>query len=1218
MAKLARKVTSFDDSLFCRRLEAISKSHKDDTALANLVTATRRLLSSATAIAEQVAKFLPQFTLHDDVHLWNVLGFMEELAGGEEGIDKLEAGDCAMAVWAAFIHDLGMVLDAEELAALDAADGYDKGETKPGAAELSDPRKTAWRVHRDQQDHWESIRKDPDSVTSRMKLGIIRADYVRVSHARIDALSGHCRIADWLDFLAKADRLVEEALDEYTLGDRVVRVAVSHNQNADWLPRQLSALGIDEPRAEFVSNHLGTIHWTWIGWLLRLADVFDCDKSRTPKILFDHAGITHARSQTEWQKHLAIPEPPQWQAGADQQSLLYTCRKCPSPVVEKAIHEIVGWMNDEIGKVRSARDAVKGVDLPALALPSKATVDVKQREGGYLYDDMEFRLDRDAVIELLMGESLYGGPELALRELVQNALDAVHLRDMRNRLAEALDGTPEKLRQPCQPFLNKDLKRVDVTWGTEADKHGKVRQFIRVRDYGVGMTIGTMKRFLTRIGKSYYKSDEFRAEQELMRRNGILCTAISQFGIGFLSVFMLADEVTIHTRPVEADKALPAPNTPPESLEEMRFPFRAEIHGPHGLLAFYPDQTVTQPGTTVTVWLKERFDVLPWNREWVIAKLKGEFYAKMTPKEIAEPLANAEKEIVSRKKRALDPAFQIGRFVVWPLYPVRMSHAADAENPVVLSGTFHARELLPLNREAMREKAAEWGHTIPEIATTDWEACDWVDERMAANGMEGTGSRIRLVAPRPNGRIEAPASPEEWGNSSDTLDSGAPTLLLGSFCEVQLPELDTRYQCLVNGVRIVPGLVPGREVRDCKLEPIIKHLPMLSGVGGWVWIDLRGKAMPRLRADRSAPVASQTELPDRNEAMSRWLAAWPTTMAEWVGSVAFCHGLRRPQVAILGRARRVGRQGVGPDLVARLVILEENGLSDWYGALPGDQRLRVGRDRARDRALDGARDRALARARDRKLIRDRNLNLDLDHALALVRVRLLDRSLGRSLDRSLDLARNLARDLARDLASDLASDLDDNWRAHLACWRKILEAHLASEGVWPDPDRRHPASGLSGVSARVGELELTGPLHVERRAITDHAPTWLRSFDLCGPYTAFPLRKLAASYPQWGEERGWRALWMLPFLFGKEPGSDWRKRLARERPFDALMLFMPNPNHYEWLFADHTPEEWSQGSASALWDLTTGKVLYADGVHTDETLRRDGKPLHEWLKIGDE
>ncbi|MFT4556273.1 MAG: hypothetical protein ACI92S_001615, partial [Planctomycetaceae bacterium] len=810
----ARHADSFEKSQFFKRLKELSDAAPDSTSLTNLCTATQRLLDSAEQISRQIVRYLPQFTLHDQTHLWNVLSFMEELAGGAECIEQLSAGDCAMAIWAAFIHDLGMVLEAGELAALDAADHYDSSISETDAAaeesasETSDERAEAWRAYRDGHKHWATIRKSHNTKQNRMRLGIIRAAFIRDSHSRDDAYSGQCRIADWLKFLAKGDLLLEQALEDYSVSDRIVRVAVSHNQDINWLPRQLGGLGIEKPDAESCGQELGTVHWTWIGWLLRLADVFDCDKSRTPRVLFDHAGITDARSQTEWQKHLAIREAPQWQAGDDGQTLLYTCQKCPSPVVEKAIHQIVGWMNDEVAKVRAAENATPTEESqPELRLPSQAKVDIKQREGGYLYHDMEFRLDRDAVVELLMGESLYGGPELALRELVQNALDAVHLRDQRSRLATALNaaGGKEKPRQPHQSWDGQPAE-VTVTWGTQADGENKGRRFVRVSDTGVGMTVGTMRRFLTQIGKSYYKSDDFRAEQELMRRNGILCTAISQFGIGFLSVFMLADEVTIYTRPVGASNSNAQPPADSAEQETDRFPFRAEIHGPHGLLAFYPDPKATLPGTEVTIWLKENLVLPDWDRDVLIARLRQEFYKQDLPAEV-EATLEKQREAVADRQQLLDPGFEISRFIVWPLYPVKLAAGGEAES-LVLDDSFHHRELLPLNREKLKAKAEEWDHDIPEIDGTDWRVCDWVDERNTSSGIDGTGSRIRLVGPQPESTPES-FSPAEWTELSEYLPSGQPRLLLSSFTEPQLPEPLTRYQCLVNGVRIVPGFVPG-------------------------------------------------------------------------------------------------------------------------------------------------------------------------------------------------------------------------------------------------------------------------------------------------------------------------------------------------------------------------------------------------------------------------
>jgi hypothetical protein len=466
--------------------------------------------------------------------------------------------------------------------------------TQPGATQirLRNCPKVAFRnggSYRDGHESWDAIRKDPNSSVNRMKLGIIRAAFIRDSHATESTHTGFCRVADWISNIAQSDKLIAGALENLAVDDRVVCVAVSHNQDINWLPRRLAGLDGCIPDAEHFGHDWGDIHWTWIGWLLRLADIFDCDSSRTPRILFDHAGITDSRSQTEWKKHLSIPAPPTWQAGNDGNTLLYTCQLSPGPVVEKATLQIIGWMNAEIDKCRVAWNNVPAERRQGLtfALPSKSHLDIKRRDRDYIYQDIEFRLDRDAVVELLMGESLYGGPELALRELVQNALDAVHLRDQRNKLAIAIErkNSADKPRFPHEPW-GAVSGEVRVTWGTATDG----RSWVKVQDNGVGMTIGTMRRFLTQVGKSYYKSDDFRAEQNLMRRHGILCTAISQFGIGFLSVFMLADHVEIHTRPIGATDR--PDRTRPDWQESQRFPFRAEIHGPHGLLAFYPDHTM--------------------------------------------------------------------------------------------------------------------------------------------------------------------------------------------------------------------------------------------------------------------------------------------------------------------------------------------------------------------------------------------------------------------------------------------------------------------------------------------------------------------------------------------------------------------------------------------------------------------------------------------------
>ncbi|MFM7836933.1 MAG: hypothetical protein ACKPJD_34500, partial [Planctomycetaceae bacterium] len=122
---------------------------------------------------------------------------------------------------------------------------------------MSESRVQEWRSYRDGHQSWNSIRNSPESPVSRMKLGIIRAAFIRDSHAMQSTQTGHCRIADWVAKIAQTDRLVAQALEDFSVENRLVCVAVSHNQDIAWLHRQLAALVVDTPDAEHCGAALG-------------------------------------------------------------------------------------------------------------------------------------------------------------------------------------------------------------------------------------------------------------------------------------------------------------------------------------------------------------------------------------------------------------------------------------------------------------------------------------------------------------------------------------------------------------------------------------------------------------------------------------------------------------------------------------------------------------------------------------------------------------------------------------------------------------------------------------------------------------------------------------------------------------------------------------------------------------------------------------------------
>jgi hypothetical protein len=96
-------------------------------------------------------------------------------------------------------------------------------------------------------------------------------------------------------------------------------------------------------------------------------------------------------------------------------------------------------------------------------------------------------------------------------------------------------------------------KEININWidgkvqfKHEVDEYG--REIVTCVDNGIGMDEKIITSFLTKVGRSYYKSPEFLKDRESLASSGINFDPCSQFGIGFMSCFMLGDTIIIKTR----------------------------------------------------------------------------------------------------------------------------------------------------------------------------------------------------------------------------------------------------------------------------------------------------------------------------------------------------------------------------------------------------------------------------------------------------------------------------------------------------------------------------------------------------------------------------------------------------------------------------------------------------------------------------------------------
>ncbi|MCS6807542.1 MAG: molecular chaperone HtpG [Bacteroidota bacterium] len=141
----------------------------------------------------------------------------------------------------------------------------------------------------------------------------------------------------------------------------------------------------------------------------------------------------------------------------------------------------------------------------------------------------EYKAEMKQLLHLII-HSLYTHPEIFLRELISNASDALNKVRFRELTGQAVldSGTPLEIR---------------ITLDRNAHT-------ITVEDTGIGMTKDDL---INRLG-TVASSGTLEFVKSLKEQGKTLdVSMIGQFGVGFYSVFMVADEVVVETRHAEPD-----------------------------------------------------------------------------------------------------------------------------------------------------------------------------------------------------------------------------------------------------------------------------------------------------------------------------------------------------------------------------------------------------------------------------------------------------------------------------------------------------------------------------------------------------------------------------------------------------------------------------------------------------------------------------------------
>lgn len=430
-----------------------------------------KMCEKAVDLMKTVRDTFPEYTLHDGTHISNVLRLMEMLLG-EEGIENLSLGECEMLLLSACYHDVGMCYFPE----------------------MKEKELKNARFQRYLDDNsWANLLVKDQMAKNNIIPENVKHDFFRSIH--------HMRVAEFLP--EKLDCL-------HIRRDYLIKVCQSHGEDIT----KLQALEYDS---------YGETDCYFCAVILRLADVLDFDRTRTPEVLYHFQNIKKNESpvtRREWLKHMSSQG---FKFCHRAQEEISFHAVCDDMQIEHEIGQFIDYIEQELKDCKKNLCRYGHNRWKGFYIPEKVVKNIERN--GYRTGEYCLTLDAERVLQLLVGNDLYASDTVFIREIVQNAFDAVYARKLFDEKYE------------CES-LDAHI-RISGWYDTEG------KQWVRIDDFGIGMTAEMILEYFLKVGRSFYQSDVFKIKSR-EHRNGFI--PISKFGIGILSCFLNGDRMEIATR----------------------------------------------------------------------------------------------------------------------------------------------------------------------------------------------------------------------------------------------------------------------------------------------------------------------------------------------------------------------------------------------------------------------------------------------------------------------------------------------------------------------------------------------------------------------------------------------------------------------------------------------------------------------------------------------
>lgn len=538
------------------------------------------------------------YSKHDISHINKMLEYLDWIIPPSTR-DILTSADWLLITLSIYFHDLGMLITQDEY-----DNRYDNLEFRTFIEEIKNGKSSDFHAR-------------TKKMNEKEKDKFFFEEFIRKKHPiRIRKWINGSYKNDQSDELKKIGKIIEDTISELPsrFKTHLATVCASHHKedlsNKEKYPLYQS----------YTSNEdQATANVQYAALILRSVDLLHVTKDRTPSVMYKLINFTDPKSVEEWDKQSGTFSVDHKKRKFDPDDknthIIQISADFDKEEPFFSLSEYIAYANKQIKKTqRWAEEAKSDVNAKKYWFPWKK-IEGDLRVQADKPEKLKFEFNRGSLLDLLVGHAIYNDPRVALRELMQNSIDAVRFQTFKDK----------------KNNIQSNQSEILVKWNPKS-------RSLTITDNGTGMDRYTIQNHLMSVGSSYYSTSKFSTLYSDFN-------PISRFGIGILTCFMVSDDIEIFTF---------------KNNEGHRVKMKS-VHGNYLLRSISPSnqniQDIKPHGTKIQLQLRDNIDlteksILEILETWVVLPECKVSYQEVGKEKTKSVGYNTTEEVLQEKLKS--------------------------------------------------------------------------------------------------------------------------------------------------------------------------------------------------------------------------------------------------------------------------------------------------------------------------------------------------------------------------------------------------------------------------------------------------------------------------------------------------------------------------------------------------------------------------------------